>query len=117
MRKGAERLIETEQKVCKEEDSKRLHESFRVEEGDVPELREVALNQASLEEFKITGGEVRKRLLQLDVAITVGPYRISLWLLKEGPEILCLPFFMVYNRSLATGELTESWKTANATLI
>ncbi len=57
-------------------------------------------------------GEVRKCLLELDVTKATGPDGISPWVLKEGARELCLPLSIVYNKSLATGELPDIWKAA-----
>lgn len=59
----------------------------------------------------ITCGEVRKHLLDLDVTRNIGPNGISPWIRKEGAKTLWLPHFMVYNKSLVTGELLKIWKT------
>jgi hypothetical protein len=112
LQKGENRYTENDKEVC-EELNKRFQEVFTIEQGEAPALNEEAANQATLEEFDLTSDEVKRCLLELDVTKAVGPDRISPWILKEGAEALSVPLSMVYNRSLETGDLPESWKTAN----
>ncbi len=114
LRKGGNRYTENDKEVCE-----KLNKRFQVftkEQGEVPALNEEA-NRTTLEETYLTSDEVKRNLLELNVSMAVGPDRISPWIQKEGEEALSVPLSMVYNRSLETGDLPESWKTANVVTI
>ncbi|XP_069169638.1 uncharacterized protein [Procambarus clarkii] len=111
LRIGEDKYTENDKEIC-EELNKRFKEVFTIEQCKVIVLGERKVNQAALEVFDIMR-EVKRHLLDLDVRMAVGPDGISLWVLKECAEELCLPLSIVSGRSLKTGDLPEIWKTAN----
>ena len=65
----------------------------------------------------ISSQDVKEVLQHLNASKVSGPDLISPRLLKEGDNILALPYSIAFNRSLDQGYFPNSWKEANVLLI
>lgn len=70
-----------------------------------------------LHDFEITSEMVLERLLKLDKTKSPGPDGIHNRVLKELADDLAQPLADLFNKSLRSGSVPVSWKTANVTPI
>ena len=71
----------------------------------------------TLESIIISRQDVEDVLQHLNVSKASGPDLISPRLLKEGANVLALPYSIAFNRSLEQGYFPNSWKEANVSPI
>ena len=64
----------------------------------------------TLDSIVISCQDVKDVLLHLNVTKASGPDLISPRLLREGADILALPYSIIFNRSLDQGYFPSSWK-------
>ena len=70
-----------------------------------------------LDDVQFTVDDVRERLSALKPDKCPGPDQIHPEVLKECSQELALPFYIVFRKSLDTGQLPDDWKTAQVTPI
>ena len=68
-----------------------------------------------LNNITLTHDEVKVVLKSLPLGKAAGPDGVSNRILKELADIISLPFFDLFNQSLALGEVPESWKRSDVT--
>ena len=71
----------------------------------------------TLEFIIISSQDIKDVLQHLNAYKASGPDLMSPRLLKEGANILALPYSIVFNRSLDQGYFQNSWKEANVSPI
>ena len=81
------------------------------------EIRHIDPSNHTLDSIVISCQDVKDVLLHLNVTKASGPDLISPRLLREGADILALPYSIIFNRSLDQGYFPSSWKEANVTPI
>ena len=81
------------------------------------ELPHIDPSNHTLDSIVISCQDVKDVLLHLNVTKASGPDLISPRLLREGADILALPYSVIFNRSLDQGYFPSSWKEANVTPI
>ena len=81
------------------------------------ELPHIDPSNHTLDSIVISCQDVKDVLLHLNVTKASGPDLISPRLLREGADILALPYSFIFNRSLDQGYFPSSWKEANVTPI
>ena len=81
------------------------------------ELPHIDPSNHTLDSIVLSCQDVKDALLHLNVTKASGPDLISPRLLREGGDILALPYSIIFSRSLDQGYLPSSWKEANVTPI
>ena len=81
------------------------------------ELPHIDPSNHTLDSIVISYQDVKDVLLHLNVTKASGPDLISPRLLREGADILALPYSIIFNRSLDQGYFPSSWKEANVSPI
>ena len=81
------------------------------------ELPHIDPSNHTLDSIVISCQDVKDVLLHLNATKASGPDLISPRLLREGADILALPYSIIFNRSLDQGYFPSSWKEANVTPI
>ena len=81
------------------------------------ELPHIDPSNHILDSIVISCQDVKDVLLHLNVTKASGPDLISPRLLREGADILALPYSIIFNRSLDQGYFPSSMKEANVTPI
>ena len=81
------------------------------------ELPHIDPSNHTLDSIVISCQDVKDVLLHLNATKASGPDLISPRLLREGADILALPYSIFFNRSLDQGYFPSSWKEANVTPI
>ena len=81
------------------------------------ELPHIDSSNHTLDSIVTSCQDVKDVLLHLNVTKASGPDLISPRLLREGADILALPYSIIFNRSLDQGYFPSSWKEANVTHI
>ena len=67
----------------------------------------------SLSSVQFHPKDVESRLKSLDVDSTMGPENIHPLLLKECATELTYPLAIIFNKSMASGSLPQSWKLSH----
>ena len=75
------------------------------------------MTQTSLENIEFNTQDIHNIVKALDPHKSCGPDNIHIKLIKEGINSLALPLYLLFRKSLDTGEIPVDWKLANVTPI
>ena len=86
-------------------------------EGELPTLSPRALKTDPLTDLTITTEAVEKKLSKLDITKSSGPDKVHSRILKEAKTPIAKALAVIYNNSIATGEIPQEWRSATITPI
>ena len=84
---------------------------------DLPNIENKIPQEKFCMDIEVSAEEVEKKLRQLDPHKAQGPDKIPSILLKELSKELSIPYAILFNKSLQTGQLPSDWKEAEVTAI
>ena len=89
----------------------------REPQGDVPQMAKRVAKDDELKDIDFTEHDIMEKLQALKPDKCPGPDGFHPYVLRECCSELAKPLFLIYRKSLDSGELPPDWKTATVTPI
>lgn len=84
--------------------------------GDIPFVDNKPVSHVFMNN-PITEEEVMNILDRIDTSKAMGPDGVHPKVIKEARDVLCKPITMLFNKSLSSGVVPNTWKTGNITAL